>query len=656
MEHQLPRLIRIFGGPQELARFAAQVGIGIFTTVVTRFLGDVAQDTIIPIYNHLRKRTQTEQKGKRVHQPKKQSASEPQPDTTSSPPAPTALSTADVSQPKDVSEPSPSSVSTESKMPGGNDPNSTGGNSGIFGKDDTDLSVRNGKGGTLVFRRVFEQDFGESVTYGDNTGLPTNLKNTGTSTLNWYVLPLDSALPMAIMPRQWEALMQLGRRVRVVSASVRAYGFTPYITTTKQNLSNVSTIQNSYCYYVVDHPRILPGYNVSSSHYSVGKSDLYGATTLSKYQITGEPHVKYATYETDSTHVHYNYDQMALDMFNHPNFACLKQTEELNVNWVNTAENEWFHTAVPWGTNFDQKFMTLNDPAFTSTQALCNGLSTRLMDPNVTWGGNPSTCVPSNKKFGSDNYKWERQTNGNPNVLFFENCQSGNAESVWKYNSADKAASYVDESPAMWSKDMMTLLPKHKHPPPRILLRAKALPEADSKIKWCFMAEYTCVVAFEPNVMGYLPLNLGDACPGWCGDNMFGMRTAPNGMYNDVTASDHYPTDSSALGLSYKGSYRYGNYGVNTDEFPECIAREDYLPYSFSVGDDIHVGIRRRRDDDEDDPPSCTDSVTRAFERVDAQIHRQMDECDGRPPPPPAPPVPPKRVRFNVNSQKDLFY
>ena len=35
-----------------------------------------------------------------------------------------------------------------------------------------------------------------------------------------------------------------------------------------------------------------------------------------------------------------------------------------------------------------------------------------------------------------------------------------------------------------------------------------------------------------PNSLGYLPINLGDGLPGWCGDNMFGMRTAPNGMYS----------------------------------------------------------------------------------------------------------------------------
>lgn len=85
---------------------------------------------------------------------------------------------------------------------------------------------------------------------------------------------------MAIMPRQWEAIMQDSRRVRIEGCNVRCHAFSPWMISATQNLTQVNTIQNLYMYYVVDYPRLLPGYNYESSYYSIGKSDIYGTRKL----------------------------------------------------------------------------------------------------------------------------------------------------------------------------------------------------------------------------------------------------------------------------------------------------------------------------------------------------------------------------------------
>ena len=45
----------------------------------------------------------------------------------------------------------------------------------------------------------------------------------------------------------------------------------------------------------------------------------------------------------------------------------MKQTDEMHVGWTNTAEDEWFHNAMPWFTNFDSACGNSN--GFTSYQA-----------------------------------------------------------------------------------------------------------------------------------------------------------------------------------------------------------------------------------------------------------------------------------------------
>lgn len=90
-----------------------------------------------------------------------------------------------------------------------------------------------------------------------------------------------------------------------------------------------------------------------------------------------------------------------------------------------------------------------------------------------------------------------------------------------------------------WSKSMMYMLAKWKTPPPRILLRSKYLPEADVTVAWTFMMELEVTLEIRPNVLGYVPLNINSNYSGWCGDNMFGMRSAPNTLKGS-TADNNY--------------------------------------------------------------------------------------------------------------------
>ena len=124
--------------------------------------------------------------------------------------------------------------------------------------------------------------------------------------------------------------MQDARRVRVVNAGVKCHAFSPYVMTTTQNLEQITMIPNSYFYYVVDHQRLFPGYNVESSAYSIGRNDLSGSNKLKKWKIYGEPFTQNAWYTTTDDTYQPTHDQMALDLFNHPNFSVIKQSDKLN--------------------------------------------------------------------------------------------------------------------------------------------------------------------------------------------------------------------------------------------------------------------------------------------------------------------------------------
>ena len=406
--------------------------------------------------------------------------------------------------------------------------------------------------------------------------------------------------------------MQDARRVRIVNANVYCHAFSPYITTATQNIEQITMIPNSYFYYVVDHPRIIPGYNIESSFFSAGRSDLYGHNPLKKWEIVGEPFIRFGDYKTNGTTYFPKYGQMALDLFNHPDFSMMKQTDELNVAWTNTAEDEWFYTGIPWGTNFDIPTMKDNTLSSYDCQGIVNGYSTHLFDPNITWGGNPSFAPYSNHSpdYSAEEYGpwWINRSGAATDKDALQQGIPAGAVGVFR----DHSGNHYRMSPQMWSKRMMDLLPKHKRPPPRILFRAKEIPEASSTVTWTAMMELSCTLEIVPNSIGYLPLNLGDMLPCWCGDNMFGIRTAPNGMHNSVDIGDVF-SSASTMGMSFKEKWRPGGdsgYNVNTDEYPATIKRFDYLTiamenYEEDLGNgDVAVGIRAVEKEDANCGPS----------------------------------------------------
>ena len=494
-------------------------------------------------------------------------------------------------------------IPDDTDMPG--DANQAGGDTAIFGQDDADLTLRAAGAYSRTFKRIYEVQFGQTTSNAEINALETRLAKSGTHEIGWYVVPLDSALPQSIMPRQWAAMMQDARRVRIKGCSVRCSAFSPYITTTTQNLQQIAMIPNSYFYYVVDHPRILPGYNYESSYYSTGRSDMYGTNVLKKWRITGEPFVGYGSYKSTPTTRQEVWDQMSLDLFNHPNFSMMKQTDELNVKWTNTAEDEWFHSGIPWATNLDYSAAANYNQSAQAREYVAQGYGTRLNDPNVTWGGNPSFVPYSDtgaQTYNTQSPWWCVDADYTDPIQRY--LQQGiPAGMVGQIKTQSAAENNTEAGNMMWSKRMMDLLPKTKRPPPRILVRPKETPEAGSTVTWTMMMELTCTLEIIPNSMGYLPLNLGDAFPGWCGDNMFGMRTAPNGL---IARGDRSFKNSSTQGLGYKLDFRSGNYAENTDEFPIAWKRNDYFTstrgdtyeaYLEEDGPHYYAGVRRQQPD-----------------------------------------------------------
>ena len=74
-------------------------------------------------------------------------------------------------------------------------------------------------------------------------------------------------------------------------------------------------------------------------------------------------------------------------------------------------------------------------------------------------------------------------------------------------------------------KDMMTGIPFYATPPDRVLFHAIDVPESGQKVTWVFDCEYSMTIEYKPNIMGFLPLDLGNITAGWCGDNAFKFRT-----------------------------------------------------------------------------------------------------------------------------------
>lgn len=312
----------------------------------------------------------------------------------------------------------------------------------------------------------------------------------------------------------------------------------------------------------------------------------------------------------------------------------MKQTDELNVTWTNTAEDEWFHAGIPWATNLDSQWCEHN-------KLIVQCYGTRFMDPNITWGGNPASSASA----WSNAHPWFVDYNTSTGQQdYIDNGIPAGAMGHFKLGSTN-----YEMSPMMWSKRMMDLLPKTKRPPPRILVRAKETPESSSNVTWTAMMETTVTIEIVPNSMGYLHLNLGDAMAGWCGDNMFGMRTAPNGMNNTYDPANRY-SNASTEGGSYENRWRDNHdsfYQVNTDSYPKCWGRNDGIidtqMYEEDLDDDSFLRGRRRLppppyDDDNPDIPQWYKDACRKLgqdTRYNGPPHHEDDLEEHSPSPSP---------------------
>lgn len=134
----------------------------------------------------------------------------------------------------------------------------------ILGADNTSVQSRKGKTITRTENRFYRH----RTTFRAHTGyFPAE---GGHIDWNWDVIPFANSLQKAWMPVQWVAAMQDANRFHIDSFHVRLFGFSSYVTLTKQDTSSAQTNYNAYMYFVTDDDYLLPGYNVNESYYDTG--------------------------------------------------------------------------------------------------------------------------------------------------------------------------------------------------------------------------------------------------------------------------------------------------------------------------------------------------------------------------------------------------
>ena len=118
---------------------------------------------------------------------------------------------------------------------------------------------------------------------------------------------------------------------------------------------------------------------------------------------------------------------------------------------------------------------------------VCQGYGTRLFDPNLTWGGNPTFAPYSSSTEWDANAPYFVNYRGDTGVTSY--TQQGipcGVLSNMKIPDAGKESLFHFAN-MMWSKSMMDMLPKTKRPPPRILVCGKETPESSSNVTWTAM-------------------------------------------------------------------------------------------------------------------------------------------------------------------------
>ena len=181
---------------------------------------------------------------------------------------------------------------------------------------------------------------------------------------------------------------------------------------------------------------------------------MFGSNTMKKFQVSVEAFIQYVDYQTTTTKYVAALDQISMDLFNHPNFSMMKQTDEQNVNWTNTAENEWFHSAMPFSTNFYTSYLANSNQSTQCRQVVVQGYTTKLSDPNVTWGGNPSFAPDSNTAARPYAQQLPDYVNNRESVYTYQQGVPAGVQGSQYTGNVYHAGGQMS-----WSKSMMDMLP-----------------------------------------------------------------------------------------------------------------------------------------------------------------------------------------------------
>lgn len=244
-------------------------------------------------------------------------------------------------------------------------------------------------------------------------------------------------------------------------------------------------------------------------------------------------------------------------------------------------------------------------------------------DANATWGGNP-TIAPS---CDSAAYR----SHGIDDYYNYQNYGYASGENVGSANynypgsqGANFAGPFIgaeagQEGAEVWptfinaSKQFMNTLSINKHPPCRVMFKVPQIPEASATTTWEFFCDYSVQFSYKRNVLGWAPLSFSHGpFKGWCGTNMFHMRTCANAMQNGGVLNGAIPNQASLWNQNRKFENAYDvpwQPSAATYQIRSNIP-EEYLDLTFP-------GISR-------DDVSCLPLS-------------QIDICDG---------PPTKRVRF----------
>jgi hypothetical protein len=353
-------LLRHFRGPQGLINLI-NAGLTAFTTIITKLIQKLALDF------------SEGQIGELYHNPQKYIAEH----------TAEAESSVSVGGLENTSFQGPAAVNaeTDGKSMSGQNAGSAGGGD-ILGGNETTMARRRRPNMTKSYTRLYYHTFKEHAEVENMVpigGVPAR-------TNSWSVLPLSSALKKAYTPRDFIADAQHSCGMKVKSASVR-YGFSPYIVTTKQTLTQIQTTPNSWFYCVVDNDYLFVGYNLNEAVYDSGYNGIFGHAEMQQWHLGCEPQTSYKTGAAK-----FEIQPMNVNPFLHPGIQLIKQMEDFNYNWDCSAE-VWRHPAMPCLTNHEvsaaQYYFVDNDAgSIGAMEAWMSGMQSNLYSPNLTWGGN----------------------------------------------------------------------------------------------------------------------------------------------------------------------------------------------------------------------------------------------------------------------------